>query len=239
MRLRRITLRVDTATPSCSNRRLRRFRNRLMPDQVSGRDRLLIGKVRLPACVGCVGGWVCRPALTGCRHAHPCRSAAAAPAGAETLAGRGAYGQRYLPAAAVAKAGTAYAVGTRPRSVSLTVARSVARPEASTPTCGYTGLPEAELPSRAVRDRSPVVTTEGYRFASEENNASCRRRYTELLNSSVASTPCRNDDRSIIERATGFDHFSAYGAWLPHVLRRCAGHVTGGASGGVSSTVHG
>ncbi|MEU1167989.1 carboxylesterase family protein, partial [Streptomyces sp. NPDC005921] len=59
--------------------------------------------------------------------------------------------------------------------------------EASTPTCGYTGLPEAELPSRAVRDLSPVVATEGYRFASEENNASCRHCYTELLKSSIAS----------------------------------------------------
>ena len=87
----------------------------------------------------------------------------------------------------MAKAGTAYAVGTKPRNSSWTVARSVARPEASTPTCGYTGLPEAELPSRAVRDLSPVVATEGYRFASEENNASYRRCYTQLLKSSITS----------------------------------------------------
>src|SRR3954453_16410256 len=66
-----------------------------------------------------------------------------------------------IGAAGAARAGTAYAVGTKPRNRSRTVARSVARPEASTPTCGYTGLPEAELPSRAVRDRSPVVATEG------------------------------------------------------------------------------
>ena len=43
-----------------------------------------------------------------------------------------------------------------------TVARSVARPEVSTPTCGYTGLPEAELPSRAVRNRSLVVAECGF-----------------------------------------------------------------------------
>ncbi|GGX87404.1 hypothetical protein GCM10010515_63480 [Streptomyces fructofermentans] len=85
------------------------------------------------------------------------------------------------------RAGTAYAVGTKPRKWSRTVARSVARPEASTPTCGYTGLPEAELPSRAVPDRSLFVAKNGVRHASEENNASYRECYTQLLKSSITS----------------------------------------------------
>src|ERR1044072_1503875 len=95
-----------------------------------------------------------------------------------------------------ARAGAAYAVGTKPRRQSRTVARNVARPEASTPTCGYTRLPEAELPSRAVRDHSPVVATCGYRFSSEENNASYRQQYTQLLKSSVPSLLLSIDDRS-------------------------------------------
>src|ERR1044072_481424 len=104
-----------------------------------------------------------------------------------------------------ARAGAAYAVGTKPRRQSRTVARSVARPEASTPTCGYTGLPEAELPSRAVRDRSPAVGTRGYRFASKENNASYRRRYTQLLKSSFPSASLWIDDRSSVECSMGVD----------------------------------
>lgn len=57
MRLRRITLRTGTATPSCSNHRLRRFRNRLTPHQVPESDRLLIGPVRVRCRSGaCCGG---------------------------------------------------------------------------------------------------------------------------------------------------------------------------------------
>ncbi|GHC65826.1 hypothetical protein GCM10010507_49270 [Streptomyces cinnamoneus] len=99
----------------------------------------------------------------------------------------------------MAKAGTAYAVGTKPRRRSTTAARSVARPEASTPTCGYTGLPEAELPSRAVPDRSLVIGTSRYRLAFEENNPSYRQRYTELLKSSFPFDLPPVRDRSNIE----------------------------------------
>jgi len=100
----------------------------------------------------------------------------------------------------VARVGMAYAGTVRIRR-SITSARNAARPEVSTPSCGYTGLPEAELPSRAVRNRSLVVATCGYRNASEENNASYRRRYTELPKSPFPPLPMRNGDRPIIERA--------------------------------------
>src|SRR5690242_13873003 len=137
-----------------------------------------------PESVSAAGRRGCAPGAAAWVPAEPellrVRLPAAVLTSASAYAGPGTVGPD-VARAGTACAGTAY---TRCRS---TRARSAARPEVSTPSCGYTGLPEAELPSRAVRDRSPVVATCGYRIASEENNASYRQRYTELLKSSITS----------------------------------------------------
>src|SRR5689334_24446489 len=121
---------------------------------------LSVSEAGLRACAPC-GAAVAVPALWPCR-APRVRLPAAVLISARAYAGPGTVGPD------VARAGTAYA-GTGRIRQSITSARNVARPEVLTPSCGYTGLPEAELPSRAVRDRSPVVATRGYRIASEEN----------------------------------------------------------------------
>jgi hypothetical protein len=97
--------------------------------------------------------------------------------------------------AAAAYAGTAYA-GRARRRRRATWARSAARPEASTPTVGTRDSQRQNFPSRAVRNRSPAVGTRGRRCAFQENNASYRRSYTELLKSSVEPIPYRIGDRS-------------------------------------------
>ncbi len=57
LRLRRITLRTGSATPSCSNHRLLLVRYEFMPDQVSIPEQILIRKERdLPGCGAPCGG---------------------------------------------------------------------------------------------------------------------------------------------------------------------------------------